>query len=310
MGYSQDIVYSQFYNAPNYLNPALNGQFDADLRVNMIVKSQWNGEANLSSYTFSADLSLPKLNGGLGLMMTKSNEGNANQSKTNFSGIYSYSVSSGNTTLYFGLQAGISKRSIDYSRLIFQNQLDAELGIVQGNSMADVNNGYYFDTGAGINLVKGNFMMGVSAQHLNKPNQSLINAQDLLPVRFNTNLSYQILMEDAQLIPSVVYYKQADIHSHNIGMQYKKGGMNLGLWLRGSDLKTNALVASVIFDIFTHRQHNKLRLGISRDTGVTSDKNRAAFNSTEAALNYELSFRGSTQNNESGAYGGKCYNFY
>src|ERR1700712_3953823 len=75
---AQDHIYSQFYNAPNYLNPALNGQFDGDLRMNLIYRNQWSQiPGSLTYYTFSLDYQIPKFGGGVGLMITKSSEGTA-----------------------------------------------------------------------------------------------------------------------------------------------------------------------------------------------------------------------------------------
>jgi len=86
---AQDHLYTQFYNAPNYLNPALNGQFNGDLRFNMIYRSQWtNLPGPLNYYTFSVDYQVPRFGGGFGLMVTKSAEGIAYYNKTNISGIY------------------------------------------------------------------------------------------------------------------------------------------------------------------------------------------------------------------------------
>src|SRR4051812_29056728 len=157
---AQDLIYSQFYNAPGYLNPALNGQFDGDLRLNMIYRSQWSKVPGaLHNYTFSADYQVPDFGGGVGIIINKSSEGTANLSKLNISGIYSYSVEIRESTLSFGLQGGLTNRRIDYDRLVFSDQIDAGGLIFGGATGATVpinNNKYFFDAGAGINYVTGN----------------------------------------------------------------------------------------------------------------------------------------------------------
>src|SRR5476651_38825 len=154
--YAQDHLYSQFYDSPIYLNPALNGQFDGDFRVNLIYRSQWTAlPGPLNYYTFSSDLNLPMYNSGIGLMVTKSTEGTAYLDKINISSIYSYHVEFENAQLSFGLQAGLTNRKVDEDKLVFLDQLNAT-GIIPNGSSSSLglpfNNRFFFDSGAGVNL--------------------------------------------------------------------------------------------------------------------------------------------------------------
>src|ERR1700753_1586274 len=92
-GFGQDHLYSQYFNSPVYLNPALNGQFEGDFRMNLIYRNQYTTSGANSNYiTASIDYNVPKFGGGVGLMFTRSSEGNAFLNSNNISGIYSYSV--------------------------------------------------------------------------------------------------------------------------------------------------------------------------------------------------------------------------
>src|SRR5690606_12280972 len=89
--HGQDHIYSQFYSAPVYLNPALTGQFEGDLRVNMIYRNQWTGiRGDLSYFSAAADVHVPKFGGGFGLMFTRSSEGIAYLVKNSIAGTYAY----------------------------------------------------------------------------------------------------------------------------------------------------------------------------------------------------------------------------
>jgi hypothetical protein len=69
---AQDHIYSQFYNAPLYLNPALTGQFEGDIRMNMIYRNQWSGlSGDLSYLSASVDLNIPHFGGGVGLQESR-----------------------------------------------------------------------------------------------------------------------------------------------------------------------------------------------------------------------------------------------
>lgn len=315
---AQDHTYSQFYDAPIYLNPALNGQFDGDFRANFIYRSQWtNLPGGLNYYTFSADLNLPKLDGGLGLMITKSSEGVAYFNKISLSGIYSYSVELENSILSFGLQVGATNRKIDNDKLIFIDQLNSQgiigNGITAGSNLP-FNNKYYFDSGTGANYVIGNVMLGASAQHLNRPNESLTVGVAQLPIRFNGYASWKISLntfyEDSpSLIPSIVYQSQGTVSQFSAGLQYKHHSVNIGLWYRGSQQQNDAIVLSAIFDLLGKEDRNKIRLGFSHDASISKLPYSNTSGSTEGSLNYETKFNHDYSVPEK-SYGNRCYHFY
>jgi len=321
---AQDLIYSQFYNAPGYLNPALNGQFEGDLRVNLIYRSQWTkAPGTLTNYTFAADYQVPDFGGGIGLIVNKSSEGTAYLSKLNIAGVYSYSVEFNNNTLSFGVQAGMTNRRVDYSKLVFSDQIDGK-GIIPGGITEATypinNNRYFFDAGAGINLVNGNFMAGFSTQHLNRPNESLTGTTSVLPTRFGGYLSYLISTnrygddDFPAIIPSVVYYNQGKLNSFSVGAQYKTNAINLGVWYRGDGRQQDAIVVSVIFDLFKNSDsYNKVRLGISHDATTSKLNYTNTGGSTEGAMVFETEFPGRTESRYirmRNARFNKCYKFY
>src|SRR5471030_2556295 len=131
--FAQDHMYSQFFNSPIYLNPALTGQFEGDLRMTFIYRNQFTSVPGSFNYiTASIDYNIPKFGGGVGLLFTRSSEGTAYLVKNNIAGIYSYSIGSQDFVLSFGLQAGITDRTIDWSKLVFGDQIDPTLGYING----------------------------------------------------------------------------------------------------------------------------------------------------------------------------------
>ena len=157
-GFGQDHLYSQFFNSPLYLNPALTGQFQGDLRMNLIYRNQFTSVPGGFNYlTASIDYNIPKFGGGIGLLFTRSSEGTAYLTKNNISGTYSYSIGSDAYVLSFR-HAGcaLPTATIDWSKLVFGDQVDSQIGYVPGSISAAeqplFNNRFYFDSGAGINL--------------------------------------------------------------------------------------------------------------------------------------------------------------
>jgi len=316
---AQDYIYSQFYNSPVYLNPALTGQFKGAFRMNMIYRNQWSGmEGDLSYLTASADYQFKNINGGVGLIVNSSNEGTAYQKKNNIAGIYSYNVGSDNFMASFGMQAGITNSSLNFDKLVFSDQINFRNGQDGSASLAEVptdNSKYYFDAGAGVNFIIGNTMIGASMLHLNKPNESFTGTSLPTPVRTAVHASYRYALDrydpyneaGSFLIPSVVYYKQAQATSLSAGVQFKRGAVNAGVWYRTTGKGANeSFVVSLIFDIFTNPFKNqKVRLGVSHDasTGKVSYGNTSG--SSEISVGFETG-----EAREAGFSTVKCYDFY
>ncbi|WP_207423361.1 PorP/SprF family type IX secretion system membrane protein [Desertivirga brevis] len=317
--FAQDPIYSQFYNAPNYLNPSLNGQFAGSLRVNFIHRSQWTsiyGPLNYSS--FSVDYNVPKFGGGVGLLATRSSEGTTYLKRNTLAGIYSYSVDWDNAVLSFGVQAGLGNLKFDYNKAVFYDQLN-ENGPIASPTKAGLpsqNNRFYFDSGAGVNLVFFNAMIGGSVQHINKPNESFSGARSVLDMRINGHASYRFPLDynddvnGPALIPSVVYYRQYGRNSISTGLQYKTRRVNLGAWYRGESKQRDAFVFSISLDIFDRSDsYDKIRVGVSHDATASKLKYGETGGSTEGAVTWETTFPNSDAG-ERYNYGKRCYDFY
>ncbi len=319
-------MYSQFFNSPLYLNPALNGQFNGDFRMNLIYRNQWASVPGTLSYlTASLDYNIPRFGGGLGLMFTRSAEGTAYLIKNNVSALYSYSVGSEDFVLSFGLQGGVSNRVIDWSKLIFSDQLDETIGIIPGQTssaeMPAFNNKYYFDSGAGVSLTLNRLLIGGALQHINRPNESFTGSKAILPMRSTFHVSYRLPLDSfdgdddedgSYIIPSIIAYNQAKVTSINAGMQYKKRGINAGLWYRSSgNTGQEAFVLTLIFDLFTNRDSGeKLRFGMSHDANFSRTNYTNSTGSTEGSLGYETTLPKSDLGSKKFPGSRRCYDFY
>ncbi len=316
---AQDHVYSQFYNAPIYLNPALSGQFNGSFRMNMIYRNQWTAmSGDLSYLSTSMDYQFKKINGGVGLMFNSSSEGTAYLKRNNLAGTYSYTVGSEGFVASFGMQAGITNRQMDFSKLVFSDQLDSRLGFESGTSLAEQpynDNKYYFDAGAGVNFVMGSTMLGASMLHLNKPDESFTGSKVATPVRTAIHASYRHALdrydpydEDGSfLIPSVVYYRQAQASSISAGVQYKHKAVNAGVWYRSNGKGSpDSFVFSLIFDIFTNPFKNqKVRLGVSHDATASKMSYGNTSGTSEVSVGFETG-----EGREKGYGSMRCYDFY
>jgi type IX secretion system PorP/SprF family membrane protein len=323
---AQDHMYSQFFNSPVYLNPALNGQFQGDLRMNLIYRNQYTSiPGSLSYITASIDYNVPQFGGGLGLLFTRSSEGSAYLNKNNIAGIYSYSVGSEDFVLSFGIQAGVTNRSVDFSKLAFGDQIDPSLGYIPGSvtgaDKPEFNNKFYFDSGAGINLTLKNFNIGGAAQHINRPNESFTGTPAKLPIRgtLHATFRYNLTQDDnldeddkSYIIPSVVFYKQAQAQSLSAGMQYKRRSINVGAWYRsGGSGGPSAFVVSLIFDLFINKEGGeKVRFGVSHDVPAGGLNYSNTSGTTEGSIGYETTLPSRSGGEHKFFGASRCYDFY
>lgn len=321
---AQDHLFSQFFNAPIYLNPSLTGQFEGDLRLGMIYRNQWSAlGGDLSYLNAAADIYVPQLSGGVGLSFNRSSEGTAYLAKNNIAATYSYSIGDDDFLASFGIQAGFTNRTIDWSKLVFGDQIDRRLGYIPGSVSAadlpEVSNRYFFDPAAGVNVVYRNAMFGASLYHINRPDESFSGTQARLPMRMAINASFKMPLsssydyleeEGTFLIPSVIYYKQGNVSSISAGMQFKYKGFNAGAWYRtNQEGGSDAIVLSLILDVFIKRRDTeKIRVGLSHDA-TTSKLNYTNTNgTTEASIGYEKYWKNSTRTK---LYNGlRCSSFY
>jgi type IX secretion system PorP/SprF family membrane protein len=326
-GFAQDHIYSQFFNSPIYLNPALTGQFEGDLRIDLIYRNQFTSIPGSFNYvSASVDYNIPKFGGGVGLLITRSSEGTAFLSTTNISGTYAYSIGSDDYVLSFGLQAGVTNSNINWNNLVFGDQVSPQFGYIPGSVSAaeppEFNNKFYFDSGAGINFVAGEFDIGSAVMHLNQPNDSFTGTPYKLPMRLTFHGSYRFDLnpndnnaedDKSYIIPSVVFYKQSTSQSYSIGFQYKRPKINVGLWYRGggADGGPNAIVLSLIFDLDINRDGGeKVRLGLSHDVPVSSLNYGNTSGTTEGSLGYITTLPSSEDNYHKFEGARRCYDFY
>lgn len=125
---AQDIHYSQFYNSPLNLNPALSGMFAGDYRFAANLRSQWASVTiPFTTFSLSADAQNPfgTRNFGAGILINHDQAGDSHFKtfQVNLSGSYIKPLDDDSTlVLSVGLQSGITFRSLSYDPLRFDEQ--------------------------------------------------------------------------------------------------------------------------------------------------------------------------------------------
>lgn len=243
---AQDNHLSLYDAAPISLNPAMTGVFEGDWRIHGQYRSQWKS-VNFKPYQaalISFDIPVKKWGFGLQINNFRAGIGNFNAIQGIASVAYTTSIDKNkNHNLSFGVQGGITQKSVEYQLLSFNNQYTT-------------NNGGEFDMSissqedfAGQSLVipavnagflyffakkesKMNPFIGFSAFNLTEPKESFIDpgAENKLPMRFYGHLGTRINWTELfYTLPKVLVMNQRTFWEQTYAL-------DAGYYLKGSDL--------------------------------------------------------------------------
>ncbi|MFL5730353.1 MAG: PorP/SprF family type IX secretion system membrane protein [Cytophagaceae bacterium] len=325
---AQDFHFSQFQHSPLNVNPALTGIYEFgywgnDLRMIGNYRDQWRSipSAYVSTPTpfktnsFSADMKLRNVRYlkkdfiGVGAVFYSDKAGDLDfkTQQVNFSLSYSKLLNyHGDKYLTAGFTGGYSKRSIDYTNAVFDNQWTGtqfDPSRASGESFPGMRYTYP-DLSAGmafsfIPVDKINFTSGFAIMHLNKPRQNFLSSNSgnpqsyrvvLYPTMvFHTNARIP-LRNKRFLLPNILYLKQGPAREFNCTSYFQvrpedKDRLNyqfgLGYRIVGNYQHTpasDALIAAVKF------LYNNLSMTFSYDANTSSLKR-----STKSIGGFEIS---------------------
>lgn len=182
--FSQDLHFSQFYNAPLNLNPALTGVFSGDQRFGANYREQW-ASVPVPYLTFSGaydeKLYTPITPGGLlswGLVFNYDRAGDGQLSWAQLGGNASYTQQLGDEQyLSVGVQLKAGQRAFDVAKLTFDDQFNGDLFDPTQASLESFSktSAAYMDFGAGANWFfkdedsRSQAYAGVAFAHLTRP---------------------------------------------------------------------------------------------------------------------------------------------
>lgn len=180
---SQDIHFSQFFEAPLWRNPSLAGIFTGDIRVQTVYRDQWNSVTNAyRTGSINAEYKMPVGKGDdfftTGMQILYDRAGSIGWTSSHILPALNYhkSLSSDrNRYLSLGFMGGWVQRRFDPSKVTTNSQYDnGGLGENFSNtqfSYLDGSVGMSYNSNLSFNPAN-NFFVGAAYHHLNKPNQS------------------------------------------------------------------------------------------------------------------------------------------
>jgi type IX secretion system PorP/SprF family membrane protein len=141
---AQDPSFSQFYANRIYLNPAFAG-IEPGVTISGAARMQWYAvDKGFRTVNFSAELQLPVVKSGLALHLLSNTEGIGNLTTNQVGIAYSYTLPGKNNNVHFGIEGRMTQKSIDWSKLVFTDQLDKVYGNIYASTMTPVNDQVFF----------------------------------------------------------------------------------------------------------------------------------------------------------------------
>lgn len=246
---AQDLQYSQYYNAPLFLNPAFAGTAD-NSRIITNYRTQWTGLSKpYNTFSFSADHLAEPLNAGFGVIARKDAQGTGRLNSTEVGVIGSYILNlSDNWAIIPAIQASFISRSLNYDNLKFGDQIDVNNPGVTNptiDQLAKNDRRSFMDFTTGGVLFSDVMWFGLSLNHLNQPNQAFGGVSDRLPLKSTINFGYKFYFDDPNyknykeksLIPTFLYKTQGKFDQLDVGLYGIWDPIMLGLWYRGIPVK-------------------------------------------------------------------------
>ncbi|MCI5056359.1 MAG: PorP/SprF family type IX secretion system membrane protein, partial [Flavobacteriales bacterium] len=220
---AQDFHFSQFYNNPLALNPALTGSFIGDYRLNTVYKNQWASLGNaFTTFGGSADIRFKEDNAGKylgGGIQFFNDEAGTTQLGLNYvalSGAYN-TVLNSKWQLAAGLSVGFGQRSINIgSDLKWDNQFNGHF-YVPGSSIGEVIGSQkknYIDASVGGLLYYSSDKnyegeMGLAIAHPHNPNQGFLeNGNDRLLRKYILHTKWFLFFRNFDLEPQLMAANQ------------------------------------------------------------------------------------------------------
>ncbi len=312
---SQDIHFTQFYNAPLTLNPALAGDLEKNHRINLNYRNQYSevlrGDA-YNAYNLSYDKKVSLKNGnalGMGFSSFADRAGELNFGTNQGHLSIAYHKRLGSDTLAkhilsFAVEYGIVERKVDLTNARWPSQHDGNGGFCptcpepQGPSFnpdflhSDINIGLNWSSKISSSF---SFAIGTAIRHLNQPNISFYGDQsnEKLSQRFTAHAQANWKLGTVtSLSPRFLYNQQGAYKESTLGMlldfELGKPSLSVGHYLRMSNEIVGGINSDAFITVFS-MDFNVFRFGISFDVPLSNDT-RGGGNNGAAELTTAVRF--------------------
>ena len=236
--FAQDPHFSQYFNVPLYVNPALTGSGGGS-RVTSAYRNQWPGlSGNYSTYLFSYDQLICKAKLGVGILALHDRAGQGTLKTTRISWLHSQLFTiKDRVGIRIGMQGTLLRRSVDMSKLTFGDSIDPRYGLVYATQESmGRSSRVHIDLSAGMAMNGKRWNVGLAVHHLLTPDEGL-SGQSTLPMKFTVHSGYVIGKDSANFRfgPHILFMQQQGFAAINMGMNFKFKQLVWGISFRKDD---------------------------------------------------------------------------
>ena len=248
---AQDPQFSQYYQAPLYLNPGFTG-ITQQQRATFNHRIQWpNLPQAFATYAASYDIFVPELRSGIGILFTSDKMGSAGWTTTTFGFLYSYKIKLTEDIVFSpGLYFGYGSNGLDRTKLRMGDGLEYN-GISLDPDVNRLGRQSYFDFGSGFLFYNKNLFLGASFAHMNQPNLSVLNDVSTIPMKTSIHGGARLSLNSSgprksprpsYLTPSFIFRIQGKSFSQlDLGVNYHVDPVSIGIWYRGKPFETTVI---------------------------------------------------------------------
>lgn len=310
---AQDIHYSQFYNSPLTLNPALTGLTKGTFRAGAIYRNQWftgvnsgffNSPYQTPSVFVDAPLKVFKNDAvGVGGMFLydKAGAGSFGTFQGIISGSYIKTMGMmNNHQLSAGVQVGYTQLRLKQSDLRFANQFDnnnefdngiaSNVGLKPNVGYVNANIGllYYGKLSKRFSLYVGGAFFNASSM---KHNLETANSKRTLYYRYNAQAGADISFGKFHILPSILYMQQQTADQLNAGLGFgidfdPKASLTLGIYTRANNIVNKDGQAESVIP-YVGAEYNNFKVAASYDVTLTPFKQAgSAVGALEISVTY------------------------
>ncbi|MBT1708716.1 type IX secretion system membrane protein PorP/SprF [Fulvivirgaceae bacterium PWU5] len=312
LAHAQDPQFSQYYQAPLYLNPGFTG-ITPQQRLVFNHRIQWPSLPKaFTTYAASYDIFVNELRSGFGILFTTDKMGTAGWRTTNVNLLYSYKVKLTDKIVFSpGLSFGYGSNGIDRSKIRLGGDLSVEYetpGSSLDPEVSKLGRHEYFDFGSGFLIYSRSLWIGASFMHMNTPNISVLNSESQLPMRVNIHAGAKLDLNRgfrnggraSYLTPSFIYRMQGPTFSQlDLGVNYHIDPVSVGVWYRGKPFEksvSNGLSQDALI-LTLGLYFKQLSIGYSYDFTI-SQMQTASGGAHELSIIYEFSSKGNEKKNK------------
>ena len=282
---AQDAHFSQYNTSRTFTNPAFTGT-DKTLVLSGGYRIQWpNINGGYKTFCFSADQYVHFLRGGFGINYLNDNEANGTliTSKIDINYAPHFELFNHALVVQPAISIGLFKKSIDWSKLTFGDQIDARRGFIYNSGEVQrPASKYNVDFSAGLLLYSTKFYGGFAAHHLTQPDEGFMGPAKL-PMRLTVHAGANLDFNAKNFIfsPAILLMKQAGSQMILPGISTKYKWAVLALSYRNQD-------AFIINGGF---QNRFLKIAYSYDYTISKLTNKATGGSHEIQMAWFINYQ-------------------